>query len=163
MISFVVPAHNEEQHLAAALEAIHVAARSTNEPYEIVLADDDSGDRTHDIAVERGAVVVDVNYRHIAATRNAGARAASGEVLFFVDADTIVTPDVVPQALQALRTGAIGGGATVRFDGPLPLHFRLLIRTTVAASRATKLAFGCFIFCRRDAFDAVGGFNETLY
>lgn len=128
-----------------------------------MLANDASTDGTRGIAVACGARVIEVEHRHIAATRNAGARATGGEFLFFVDADTQVSTDVIAQALDELRGGAVGGGATVRFDGPMPWHFRPIIRATVAASRLTRLAFGCFVFCRRDAFDAVGGFDEGLY
>jgi glycosyltransferase involved in cell wall biosynthesis len=163
VLSFVVPAYNEAQHLRRTLDAIHGAARSLGEPYEIVVANDASTDHTREIALEAGARVVDVNRRQIAATRNAGARVTSGDMLLFVDADTLVTPDVVRAAAAAVRAGAVGGGATVRFDGRIPWHFRPVITATVAASRFTRLAFGCFIFCARDTFSAIGGFDEGLY
>jgi Transposase IS116/IS110/IS902 family/Glycosyl transferase family 2 len=58
--------------------------------------------------------------------RNAGARAARGEFLIFVDAHTVVTEAMVCAAADAMRGGAVGGGSAFRFDGPLPLHGRLL-------------------------------------
>src|SRR5258708_8702482 len=75
VISFVVPAYNEEKYLAATLAAIHEAARSAGEPYEVVVANDASTDATAAIAEAGGARVVSVEKRQIAATRNAGARA----------------------------------------------------------------------------------------
>jgi glycosyltransferase involved in cell wall biosynthesis len=158
-----VPAYNEAQHLRRTLDAIHAAARDIAEPYEIVVANDASTDDTRSIALAAGTRVVDVHKRHIAATRNAGARAAQGDVLLFVDADTTVTAPLVRSALAALRAGAVGGGATVRFDGHFAWQFRVLIGATVLFSRVTRLAFGCFIFCTRDVFGKVGGFDETLY
>lgn len=163
MISFIVPAYNEEQHIRHTLDAIRRAGASLREPYEIVVADDASSDRTGAIAAECGARVVQVNHRQIAATRNAGAGAAWGDLLIFVDADTIVTPEAVRRAVTLMRAGVVGGGATVRFDGALPFHFRALARTTVAISRLTRLSFGCFIFCTRQAFEAAGGFDERLF
>ncbi|HJU72834.1 MAG TPA: glycosyltransferase [Gemmatimonadaceae bacterium] len=163
MISFIVPAYNEEQHLARALGAIHDAAATTGERYEIVVADDASTDRTADIAAAVGARVVRVQKRQIAATRNAGAQAASGNILFFVDADTMVTPDIVGAALRALDDGAVGGGALIRFDGPQPFYFRAMTEVAVLVSRVMRLAFGCFMFVKREAFDAVGGFDERLF
>lgn len=163
MISFVVPAYNEEQHIRRTLESIHQAALATGEPYEIVVADDASSDRTRDIAAQNAARVISVQHRQIAATRNAGARAASGEFLFFVDADTSVTPDVIREALRVMHEGAVGGGSRVHFDGSFPLHFNALIWMSGVLSRATRLAFGCFLFCRKDAFDAVAGFDESLF
>ena len=163
MISFIVPAYNEEQHIRRTLDSIHRAAGSMQEQYEIVVADDASSDRTGAVAVECKARVVQVSLRQIAATRNAGARAAGGDLLFFVDADTIVTPEAVRCAVALMRAGAVGGGATVRFDGALPLHFRALAATTVAISRLTRLSLGCFMFCTRQAFEAAGGFDERLF
>lgn len=163
MISFVVPAYNEEQHIRRTLESIHSSARAAGELYEIVVADDASSDRTREIAAQNKARVVGVQHRQIAATRNAGARAALGDVLFFVDADTTVTPESVGQALRVMRDGAVGGGSRVHFDGSFPLHFKALIWASGVISRATRLAFGCFLFCRKDAFDAVGGFDESLF
>src|SRR5215813_11106973 len=94
-VSFIVPAYNEELLLADTLEAIQRAASSVPESSEIIVADDASTDGTSAIAHLHGAHVVHVNCRQIAATRNAGARASRGKWLIFVDADTIVTPEVV--------------------------------------------------------------------
>ena len=91
MISFVIPAHNEVELIGRTLTAIHESARATGEVYEIIVADDSSDDGTGTIAQQFGARVVAVHFRKIAATRNAGARMASGDLLFFVDADTMVT------------------------------------------------------------------------
>ena len=84
MISFVVPAYDEERYLRPTLAAIHASARALGERYEIVVADDASADATSAIAREMGARVVHVEKRQIAATRNAGARAARGDRLVFV-------------------------------------------------------------------------------
>src|SRR5262249_46077851 len=114
MISFIIPAHNEEALLGRTLSALHEAARALGEPYEVIVANDASTDRTGAIALEHGARMVAIDRRQIAATRNAGARAAAGELLVFVDADTVVTRRVVRAAVRALRGGAVGGGCSVR-------------------------------------------------
>lgn len=162
-ISFVVPAYNEEQLLPRCLDSIHLAARAVGEPYEIVVADDASTDATATVAEAHGARVVKVACRQIAGTRNAGARVTSGERLVFVDADTAIDEAVLRATLAALDAGAVGGGAGVAFDGAVPLYARLVLWTTVRAFRLTKLAAGCFVFCRRDAFEAVGGFDERYF
>jgi len=163
MISFIIPAHNEERLLGATLLALHDAARALAEPYEIIVADDASADRTPSVAESCGARVVRITRRQIAAARNAGARAAVGDRFVFVDADTIVNEAVVRAAQQALREGATGGGAAVRFDGRVPRWAELLLPLFVWAFRVLGMAAGCFLFCRRSSFDAVGGFDETLY
>lgn len=163
MLSLIVPAHNEARLLGATLGALHAAARACTDAYEILVIDDASTDRTGAVAAEAGARVLRVEHRHIAATRNAGARAAAGDVLVFVDADTLVGTGVLRAALAALADGAIGGGAAVRLAGPVRAHERALIETAVIAFRFARIAPGCFVFCTRAAFEAAGGFDERYF
>ena len=163
VLSFIVPAYNEERLLGATLDALHAAARAAGEPYELIVVDDASTDRTATIAADHGAALVSVAHRQIAATRNSGARQANGDWLIFVDADTIVNEAVVGAAIEALRGGAAGGGAAVEFDGTVPLYAKLLLAVLVWWFRSAGLAAGCFLFCTRNAFAAAGGFDETFY
>lgn len=160
-ISFVIPAHDEETELPHTLRALHAAASTLD--YEIIVADDASTDSTARIAAELGARVVSHQRRQIAATRNLGARAATGDVLIFVDADTRVHKPAVDAALAAIRAGATGGGCSVRFDGPVPLYARVTLAVLQLMFRLCKLTGGCFVFCTRAAFDKSGGWNESLY
>src|SRR5439155_661127 len=111
MISFIVPAHNEEFELSSTLAAIQAASSNAAQPYEIIVVDDASTDATPDIAAQAGAKVVPINRRQIAAARNAGARATQGEYLFFVDADTRINRLHVTQAIAALEAGYAGAFA----------------------------------------------------
>src|SRR5690349_7930964 len=83
VLSFIVPAHNEQACLPRTLRAIHEAASDVGQPYEVIVVDDASTDATAGIARQNDAIVVSVNHRQIAATRNSGARAAKGDRLFF--------------------------------------------------------------------------------
>jgi glycosyltransferase involved in cell wall biosynthesis len=163
MISFIVPAHNEEQHIGETLRAIRGAADAAGEAYELIVVDDASVDRTAEIAAAAGARVESVRYRQISRTRNAGARAASGERFIFVDADTIISEAVLRAALAALDAGAVAGGATLRMDGYVPLYVRSLLIVTAAVMRRKNWIAGCYVFCTRQAFQAVGGFDESLF
>jgi len=162
-ISFIVPAWNEESVLGQTIDAITNSARQLPLTAEIIVVDDSSTDQTADIAVEHGARVVRVQHRQIAATRNAGARQAHGDVLFFVDADTFVSEVVVKAAIESVQRGAIGGGCRFRFDGRIPLYARVLEAVTVRLYRFVGIAAGCFLFCTREAFERVNGFNPQLY
>ena len=162
-ISFIIPAFNEERTLGQALQAISNAIATLPESVEVIVVDDASTDATAAAAAAGGARLLQVNCRHIAATRNAGARAARGAWLIFVDADTLVTGEVVRAAIAALQTGAVGGGCDIRFEGRLPLYARVLIAAALPVYRGLRLAAGCFVFCTREAFDRVGGFDETLF
>ena len=163
MISFVIPAHNEEACLGATLDALIPAAREVGVPYEVIVVNDASTDRTSAIARERGVRVVEVQHRQIAATRNAGARAAGGEILFFVDADTEPSAEAIRAGLDALQQGAVGGGCVFRFKGPVPWWAHILLPIGNTAGRLLKLIGGCFLFCPRSEFEAVGGFCERYY
>ena len=163
MISFIIPAHNEEALLGSTLAAIHDSARAVGVDYEIVVASDASTDRTEEIAREHGARVVTVNHRQISATRNAGAHAAAGDIFIFVDADTQVTEPALAGAIRVLKCGAIGGGCCARFDGPVPLWATVLIRVLQLLAPYVSLAGGCFLYCTRHAFHAASGFDASLY
>src|SRR5213596_1561358 len=117
MISFIVPAYNEEHELSDTLAAIREAASGAARPYEIIVIDDASTDATPQIASAAGAKVIPINRRQIAASRNAGGRAAQGEYLFFVDADTRINRVHVTQGLAVLEAGYAGGSARVALDG----------------------------------------------
>ncbi len=163
MFSFIVPAHNEDRLLPCTLESIQAAACVLDEPYEIIVADDASTDATGEVAKQHGARVVRVDHRQIAKVRNSGAAEAKGDVLIFVDADTTISPALLRGVQENLRAGAVGGGAAITFDGRLPLYGRIIMPVFAFCYRRAGLAAGCFVYCTRDAFDAVGGFDEELF
>jgi glycosyltransferase involved in cell wall biosynthesis len=185
VISYIIPAHNEEVELPATLAALMSAADeiATAHPgdapsgatppgdafsldrsrFEILVVDDDSTDRTAEIARNAGARVVPVKKRHIAAVRNAGAASSQGSVLFFIDADTRIHADAIRESLAELEAGAIGGGCHFRFDGPIRWWGRLILPLFLAKARWRRIAGGCCLFARRTAFDAVGGFDERVF
>jgi glycosyltransferase involved in cell wall biosynthesis len=163
VLSFVVPAYNEEKCLPATLASIHAAAKALGIDYEIVVANDGSTDATAAIAEAAGARVVTVQNRQIARTRNSGARAALGERLVFVDADTRVDSRVVGAAMAALDAGAVGGGAGAVFDEGAPYYARRMMWWILGFMRLCRFAAGCFLFCRRDALEAAGGWDERHF
>ena len=144
--------------------AIRDGAELLVEPHEIIVVDDASSDATAAIAREQGAQVLRVEHRQIAATRNAGARQAQGDILFFVDADTLTNGPAIQSAVRVLRAGAVGGGCVPRFEGWLPWWFRLTEPLIGPAVRLARfLPSGAFLFCTRSAFETVGGFDEQYY
>ena len=80
---------------------------------EIVVVDNNSDDRTAEIARTRGARVVFEAHNQISKARNRGASQSKGENLFFVDADTIVSPSLFLEALSLMKREAAGEGGVV--------------------------------------------------
>jgi len=163
VISIVVPAYNEEALIAATLDHLDTAIGAAGELCEIIVVDDGSTDRTAEIAAAHGARVVGVHVRNIGAARNAGAGVAMGELLVFVDADTLVPPEVFAGAVAAFRAGAVGGGAGARQDSDDPPWGPAVFAVAAWLMRTAGWAAGCFLFVRTDIFRRVGGFDERYF
>lgn len=164
-LSAVVPAFNEEKLLAATLEHVRrgcevFAARGWS--CELVVCDNNSTDRTPEIARTAGARVVFEPVNQISRARNTGAAAASGDWLLFIDADSSPSAELFADMLQAIEAGCVGGGATVAMPSGRA-DVRLWTAVWNAFSRATSWAAGSFFFCEARAFRDVGGFSERLY
>ena len=163
MISFIIPAYNEEDYLGKTLEWLLSSAEAVGAPYEIIVVADGCTDGTAAFARRLGARVVEVELRHIAAVRNAGAKIATGELFIFVDADTLVPEGTLRATLQAVRGGVVGGGARLVVDGPKAWPLRLIMQLLACGLRALRLTIGGYLYVRRDAFEAAGGFDERYF
>src|SRR5262245_40022046 len=163
MISFIVPAYNEEHELANTLASIREAASAVTQPFEIIVVDDASTDATPKIASDSGAKVIPINRRQIAASRNAGARYSQGQYFFFVGADARSNRAHVSGGIAALEGGYAGGGARVAMDGFVPFWGRLLLRGFASVYFGLNLGAGAFLFTARRNFDVIGGFDEQYF
>jgi glycosyltransferase involved in cell wall biosynthesis len=163
-VSIVIPAYNEEALLPATLARLREALAGLPAAAEVVVCDNNSTDATARIAEAAGARVVFEPVNQISRARNAGAAAARGRHLVFVDADTEVSAGLLRKAFDALESGlACGGGSTIVFEGDRGKLLRWLCDRWNALGVRFRLAAGSFLFARRDAFLAVGGFSEKVY
>jgi glycosyltransferase involved in cell wall biosynthesis len=161
-LSIVIPAYNEEGLLGGCLGSVREAASACGVRPEVVVCDNDSTDSTGRIAREHGAKVVFEPVRLISRSRNAGASAATGDWLLFIDADSRLSPAVLSAMLEAARGGrCCGGGCLIAFDR-YPAWGALLVHSWNLLSRTLQLAAGSFLFCRAEAFREVGGFPSDL-
>ena len=150
--------------IGATVRTLCASANAVGEAYEVVVVDDDSTDATAAVARASGASVLHVKLRQISAVRNAGARAARGNLLVFVDADTLVPQNVLRAMLEAVARGAVGGGARVRFEAHgVSAWTRRLSEAGCWLLHRCGFAGGCFLFARRSAFAAAGGFDERYF
>jgi glycosyltransferase involved in cell wall biosynthesis len=161
--SLILPAYNEAAYLPRVLEALRAAQRAAGAVGEIIVVDNRSTDETAAIARTLGARVVFEGVRQISRVRNRGASVARGAFLVFVDADTLIPPRLLSEALRRLARGAAGGGATLAPDRPVKPAAGMALALWNRFSRFSSIAAGSFIFCRRDAFREVGGFSESVF
>lgn len=165
-ISIIIPAFNEERLLAASLAEIHSSASAFSSrgwPYEVIVCDNNSSDRTAEIASTAGARVVFEPINQIARARNTGAASASGDWLLFIDADSHPTPELFAEAAERIESGRVlGGGVTIRMDNE-QWAARVVTGLWNLVSRTGTLMAGSFIFVETAAFRETGGFSHDLY
>jgi len=152
-VSIVVPVLNEAAAIAATLARLRAP-----EVLEVIVVDGGSTDGTAAIAAPLVDRLLEVEPGR-AKQMNAGARAARGEILFFLHADTIV-PEGFAASIVAACERAVGGRFDVRLDAP-GLAFRMVESAINVRSRWSGLFTGDQgIFVRRDVFEGLGGFPD---
>ena len=152
-ISVVMPAFDEERAIASAL------AGALAQADEVVVSDGGSADKTVEIARQAGARVV-TGSRGRGLQLNRGAAAASGDVLLFLHADTMLPAGAVELVRKAISAGAVGGAFEIRFDAR-GWVYRLGERVASLRSRWSHLALGDQAqFVRRESFTQLGGYRE---
>ena len=165
-ISVIVPAYNEEKLIAATLGHIRAATTAFERlgwEAEIIVCDNNSSDRTAEIARSAGATVVFEPINQISRARNAGAAAATGDWLIFVDADSHPSAGLFADVARAIQSGRIlAGGSTIAIAERYPVA-RLTVGAWNLLSRFRRWAAGSYIFCEAKAFRAIGGFSRELF
>jgi len=168
MYSLIIPAWNEADFLPVTLASINAAmqqleAQSAHRG-ELIVVDNNSTDATATIAADHGAKVVFEELNQIARARNRGALEASGDALIFLDADSQCTAKLLNHVLDLLEAGdTVGGGSIIEPDKPIAGTAMRALKLWNQLAIKGKLAAGCFVFCRKDAFVDVGGFNVRVY
>jgi glycosyltransferase involved in cell wall biosynthesis len=166
-LSIIIPALNEEGYIGETLQKLHAAILTLQSSnlckVQVIVVDNQSTDRTAAIARGLGATVIPEPIRNIARARNTGARAAEGEVLFFLDADTLVPPLVLSKVATVMSDPIFVGGAIDVLHRPSSALLRLYLRLWRILGRLTGMAQGAAQFYRRDAFSTIGGYDETMY
>ena len=159
-ISLVIPAWNEAERLPRLLDSVDAARAACPAEVEVIVGDNGSTDATAEIARARGVRVVPVEKRCIAAARNGGASVAQGEWLAFVDADSILHPQVFNALLKAADDPRTVGGASrvtmERWSLGIALAFASMLPMVWLTGFDTGL-----VFWRRADHVALGGYDET--
>jgi cellulose synthase/poly-beta-1,6-N-acetylglucosamine synthase-like glycosyltransferase len=165
--SIIIPAFNEEKYLALTLDHINQAAiylrNKEDQPIEIIVVDNDSSDQTASIAHDSGATVVFEPDHNISKVRNTGTRAANGDILIFIDADTLIPENLLWRIRDSLADPACAGGSVDTDYQPVSSALRLYLLMWRVLGKLMGAAQGATQFCRRSVFFSLGGYDEKLY
>jgi len=165
-LSVVVPAFNEARLLGPTLAQINLAREAFHAAgfaSELIVCDNNSTDRTAEIARTAGATVVFEPVNQIGRARNRGATAASGDWLMFVDADSHPSRELFAEVVEQISSGrSLAGGCVIRLDGNHRVA-QFLTRGWNWISRRRRLLAGSFIFVETAAFRKIGGFNNEFF
>jgi len=162
MISFIIPAYNEEYYVGLTIDSINKSAEGLNLPYEIIVVNDNSSDNTKQIALNRGVAVVDATCRQLGRVRNVGASAASGDLFVFIDADTMINERVLKEIIQQSKKYKAGCNYGHYYDlkhSPMG-HYSMKFYGWFL-SKVWKVCAGYCIWC--NASDFSDGFDEDYY
>lgn len=157
--SVVVPTRDRNALLAQCLEQLAPGVQSTAIAYEVIVTDDSAVYSAEPFVRQQfpWVRVVQGPRRGPAANRNAGARVASGDLLVFLDDDCIPETTLLAGYASALRLGVSA------YEGRITCHQGIASPLTTAPVNLTGgTLWSCNFAIRRDAFDAVGGFDERF-
>ena len=130
---------------------------------QILVVDNASTDRTAELAQDAGAAVVHEAEHNIARVRNAGAAIALHDVLVFLDADTLVPPELLLRIAQAMANPTCAGGSVDFMHQSNRLLVRAYLRFWRILGLIGGMAQGACQFCRKSVFQELGGYDETWY
>ncbi len=163
LVSVIIPALNEEKYIEKTLKSVKAQSYPR---IEIIVVDNGSHDSTREIAKKYADRVLIEKRKGVSYARNTGARAAKGEILLFVDADTELERDFVEKIVKAFRNRNV-----VCATGFVKAKGRAVYRAIYSLSSLAVLLlsllrcprfYGIVFACRKCAFEKAGGFDESL-
>ena len=163
-LSLIIPAYNEQAYIAATLERVNHALRyAGNSRVEIIVVDNGSTDETAAVAARYVSKIIAEGEHSVARARNAGAAAATTDVLVFLDADTLVPERFFARIGEIMEDSRCIGGSVDIDHGAGRKWVRVYLALWRWFGRLAGMAQGAAQFCRRDAFAAVSGYDERLF
>jgi glycosyltransferase involved in cell wall biosynthesis len=159
MISVIIPAHNEEKYLAATLEALE---KQDYGRFEVVVVANGCTDRTAEVARGRCQRLIVLSQKSLGVARNLGARMAKGQILVFLDADTLLNASAL-ETIAREFTSEYAAGTVKGAPDTGRFHYKLVYFLKNFEHR-TQLHHGSsgVIVCWRENFIRTGGFDERL-
>jgi glycosyltransferase involved in cell wall biosynthesis len=164
-VSVIIPSLNEEKYIENCLKALRV--QDYKGSFEIIVVDGGSRDKTVEIAKKYADKVIVINRKGVSAGRNAGAREARGEILLFIDADTVAAFNLITELVKGFKKGVVGTTCQA-----LPLSsnisefmiywfYNQFMKASLQTKKPQVAGFCCAY--KKEVFKKVGGFDEKLY
>lgn len=161
-VSIIIPAHNEEKYLSKTLQSIQ---QQTEHNYEVLVVVNGCTDKTEEIvrAIKDDRVrILSLAKPNVSRARNYGAGKAKGEILVFVDADTVVQPDLVEKiSTDFTKEYAIASTKVLPDADSVKYKVAMSFKNVYMAKGLYKGCSGVLI-CRRDHFDKVSGYDSKI-
>jgi glycosyltransferase involved in cell wall biosynthesis len=159
LISIVIPAHNEEGYLADTLEALQ---RQNYPWFEVIVVANGCTDRTADVAKGNCQRLIVLSQKSLGVARNLGARMARGELIVFLDADTILEPMTLRKIAEDFNRNCAAATIKGRPDSArLPFRLVYFLKNFTHRSMLHAGSSGVII-CWKEQFERIGGFDEHL-
>ncbi len=147
-VSVIIPAHQEEKYIENTLKSVKNA--------EVIVVANACTDRTADVARRYASYVIEANEKGVSKARNAGAAKASGDMLIFLDADITISEDTIQKVLDS---GYDIGTCYAKPDVNKIIPKLMMNIKNVAHHFGSNTGM---IFCRKDIYSKVGGFDESM-
>ncbi len=166
LISVIIPAFNEEKYIGHTLDQLFQSI-SENEKqgisWEIIICDNNSLDKTAEIARKKGAEIIFEPINQISRARNKGTEIAKGEWFLFLDADSYPPPALLSDVIDLIQEEQhIGCGSTIKIEEGTFFN-KLRMERLNPLFRFFNVSGGLFILCQGEAFRAIDGFSHGLY
>jgi len=160
-LSVVTPAHNEERHLAACVSSVFESARHAAIDFEHIVVLNRCNDRTEEIAVSLGCRIVREDARNLSKIRNAGVSAAIGEIIVTIDADSVMSRNMLGEVVRLLSTRRYIGGGVRIYPERWSVGIACSLIVILPFALWYRVSAGMF-WCFKSDFDSIGGFDERL-
>lgn len=152
-ISVIIPAHNEENYISKTIESL----KKNKIPFELIIICDSCTDGTKEIASKYTNLVYEVNFKNVSKTRNFGVTKSSGDILFFLDADTMVSENYLEESLRIIDAYDFGCAKCVSESKSLLGKY-----LSWSVNNYYRKNIGGNFFIKKSIFNSVGGFDERM-